>query len=177
MFAIVLALAVGSSPAGVVEDRFDMIEVNRFYNEYGSPVFSQMIFWDWCEDDNTFHVQGWILMGDAWDDTDPEHQKQYEAEVDRWLENIRDAGKKSSIRQSMPYKGKFVGGRMYPAKNYRTGLYESKFLDKGGVMRIIRAPLFRQTDTQTDPERDDRVDFHEEQRRGLKQVSQNSQDN
>jgi hypothetical protein len=61
---LVLASAAGLNPAdGVLaNDRVDLIEVNHFYNERGSLVFDQIIFYDWSAAEGRFHVRAWRLV-------------------------------------------------------------------------------------------------------------------
>ena len=107
------------------------------------------------------------MMRDAFDTTDAAHRREYEAGVDRWLSRISDVARRARIRSQMEYKGKFVGGRLYPTKHHRSGKYQVRFQDDTGVKRLITADLFRETYTFHDPEVDDRKLFSESARRGL----------
>ena len=148
-------------------DHFDMLEVNHFHNRYGSTVFVQLIYWDWHREDGRFRAQGWKIMKDAFDKNDAEHRRRYEAELDLWLSRVSDVVQRSRIRNQMDYKGKFVGGRLYPTKQHRTGKYQVQYYDDAGVMRVITADLFRETHTNHDPEMEDRKHLPEAKRRGL----------
>lgn len=45
---------------GPVEDTVDTMEVNHYYDSQGSEVFTQVIFWEWCDDE--FRVVAWRLQ-------------------------------------------------------------------------------------------------------------------
>lgn len=106
-------------------------------------------------------------MKDAFDKSDPAHQRTYEAALDHWLSRVSDVDQWSRIRSQMQYKGKFVGGRLYPIKQYRTGKYQVRYRDGTGVIRVITADLFRETHTTGDPEMEDRKHLPVEARREL----------
>lgn len=166
MSALLLLFAICGN-GNEVQDHFDMLEVNHFHNQYGAPVFVQLIYWDWFPEDCRFHVQGWRMMKDAYDKTDAAHRREYEAGVDRWLRRVSNISERSRIRSRMEYKGKFVGGRLYPIKHHCTGRYQVRFRDDSGVDRLITANLFRETYTTYDPEVDDRKYLPNNARRGL----------
>ena len=166
MSALLLLFAIGGN-SNEVHDHFDMLEVNHFHNQYGAPVFVQLVYWDWFPNDCRFHVQGWRMMKDAFDPSDTAHRREYEARVDRWLQRISDIAERSRIRSRLEYKGKFVGGRLYPTKHHCTGRYQVRFRDDSGVDRLITADLFRETYTTYDPEVADRKLLPDKARRGL----------
>ncbi len=61
MFKLASILVVLLQPfTPVSEDRFDLIEVNHFYDESGKPVFDQAIFWEWIGD--RYVVQAWRMI-------------------------------------------------------------------------------------------------------------------
>lgn len=165
MAALLLLVAL-SGDSHEIHDHFDMIEVNHFHNQYGAPVFVQLVLWDWYRTDARFHVQGWLMMHDAFDTSDAEHRREYQAELDRWLSQISNVSQRSHIRRHMAYKGKFVGGRLYPVRDHGAGYFRIRYYD-AGVMRVITANLFRETYTTYDPEIDDRRYLPERARRGL----------
>ena len=107
------------------------------------------------------------MMKDAFDETDAAHRREYDARVDRWLRRISNVSERSRIRSRMEYKGKFVGGRLYPTKHHCTGRYQVRFRDDSGVDRLITADLFRETYTTYDPEVADRRFLPDKARRGL----------
>ena len=56
-------LLLGLMPtAPVAEDTADVVEVNRFYDEDGRQVFTQLIFWDWIADQGAFRVFAWRIV-------------------------------------------------------------------------------------------------------------------
>jgi len=168
--AILLLLFAISGNREEIHDHFDMLEVNHFHNRYGSVVFVQLIYWDWHDGDRQFRAQGWKVMEDAFDTSDAEHKQEYEAEIDRRLQHISDVGRRSWIRRQLTYKGKFIGGRLYPTRQHRTGKYLGRFYDKKGVVRVITSDLFRETYTNKDPEVQDRKLMPVDARRGLTPV-------
>jgi hypothetical protein len=46
----------------VVEDTAAVVEVNRYYDEDGRQVFTQLIFWDWLPEESAFRVFAWRLV-------------------------------------------------------------------------------------------------------------------
>lgn len=65
LFAILSATSVATAevPRSIVK-RYttDSIELNHFYNNEGKLNFSQVIFWEWSEDDQETHVRHWVLL-------------------------------------------------------------------------------------------------------------------
>jgi hypothetical protein len=60
MLAAFALIVVSVLPrADVLRESVDLIEVNHFYNENGSHIFDQAIFWDWSTSDERFHVRDW----------------------------------------------------------------------------------------------------------------------
>jgi hypothetical protein len=51
--------------APVVEDRADVIEVNRYYDQDGRQVFVQVIFWDWRAGEGAYRVFAWRMLKTA----------------------------------------------------------------------------------------------------------------
>ena len=59
-------LATGLLPEdNVAVDRVDLIEVNHFYDENAKHVFDQVIFYDWCDENNRYQVRAWRLVKSA----------------------------------------------------------------------------------------------------------------
>ena len=59
MFAAMLLSII---PMGdCVTQRVDLIEINHFYSESAEPVFSQLIFYDWCDESGRYQVRAWRL--------------------------------------------------------------------------------------------------------------------
>ncbi len=44
------------------EVRVDLITIHHFHDEHGNYVFTQLIFSDWCESYDRFHVREWRLV-------------------------------------------------------------------------------------------------------------------
>jgi hypothetical protein len=57
-----LLLAFIPQESGIVRDRVDLLEVNRFHNDEAQPVFVQLIAWEWHDRDGCFHVVDWKLL-------------------------------------------------------------------------------------------------------------------
>jgi hypothetical protein len=55
-------------PAGIDQEdaetrqRVDLIELNHFVDDEGREVFRQLIFYDWSQQHQEFHVRGWRLI-------------------------------------------------------------------------------------------------------------------
>lgn len=59
LIAMVIAAITAQGP---VVDDVDVIEANYYYDECGKLVFSQLVFWEWCEPDSAYHVRAWRLL-------------------------------------------------------------------------------------------------------------------
>jgi hypothetical protein len=146
--------------------KFDMVEVNIYHNEWASPKFAQVIFWDWHQD-NKLHVEYWQMMKDAFLKT-----QEGKKEHDRIRYEIADKSypAPSEIRREFlkntEYRGDFVGGRMWPQKDYKKNVYKTYVWHENRLFMVITKQM-KLTCTQHDPERDDR-EFHPgEFRKGL----------
>ena len=42
-------------------DATDMVEVNHMHSREGEPTFTQVIFWDWDQEDSKYHVRAWTM--------------------------------------------------------------------------------------------------------------------
>ena len=165
---ILLLLLFDINKDPTIVDTFDMIEVNHYHNDWGVEKWSQLICWDWRSYDNSFRVEYWVMMKDAYEKTE-EGEKKWEKQRRKIADQYKDFNQRQSWLNSSQYKGDFEGGKLYPKKDWKSGYYEIQFID-GGVSRTIRAKIFRETYTQHDPEVADR-DFHEtESRRGLRKI-------
>ena len=51
-------------------DYFDRIEVNHYHNEWGAEVWSQLICWDWNPRKGVWRVEHYIMMKDAYKQTE-----------------------------------------------------------------------------------------------------------
>jgi hypothetical protein len=60
-FLLAALLSVVPHDAAVV-DRCDLVELNRFHDEEGHEVFTQLIYFDWHERQGCFHVVDWKLV-------------------------------------------------------------------------------------------------------------------
>ena len=149
-------------------DYFDRIEVNHYHNEWGAEVWSQLICYDWNGRKGVFQVQHYIMMKDAYKETE-EGKKKWDKKVRDYADKIKDWMTRVDFLTSCRYRGDFVGGTYYPFKNFRTGYWQIKFLDKK-FDRIIRSKVFIETRTQYDPEVADREFYATKYRRGLKKL-------
>lgn len=165
-----LALAFFLPKPGVIEDRFDKIEVNIVCNEFGKPFFAQVICYDWvyvAKGKREFKVQYWETMHDAWSSDDPKHRERWEKMVEDIVSGVKEHHIREDIRYGLKYRGKFVGGKKMPRKN-RHGHYEIIYLsNRTGVIRKVTAPVFVLHYSHADPERLNRLIFPESSRRGL----------
>jgi len=62
---LIFVLGVFPQPAGI-QDHFDLIEVNHYYDSRGQLIFDQMIFYEWSQKDARFNVAAWRLMKSPW---------------------------------------------------------------------------------------------------------------
>lgn len=151
-----------------IVDTFDMIEVNHHYNEWGVETWAQLILWDWHEQDSAFHVEHWIMMKDAHEETE-EGEKEWEKKRRKIEQKIKSIELRERWLWASQYRGDFVGGKFFPIKNWTNRYYEVKYND-GKHDRLIRAKIFRETHTQYDPESRDRQTHKD--RRGLTKLGE-----
>ena len=149
-------------------DYFDRIEVNHYHNEWGAEVWSQLICWDWNPRKGVWRVEHYIMMKDAYKQTE-EGKKKWDKKIRDIADKIKDWLTRVDFLSSCRYRGDFVGGTYYPLKNFRTGYWEVKFFEKK-IDRIIKSKIFIETYTQHDPEAVDRQFFPTDFRRGLKKL-------
>lgn len=170
MISVMLAVALSAkiNLDNTIVDRFDMVEVNHFYNEWGFEVWSQVVFWDWHDLHKTFHVQHWIMMRDAYEITE-EGKKKHEELVREAESKYKDVNTRMALRSVSDYKGDFIGGKLYPKKDWKNNIYVIQYTDESKIPRRIEAKQFRETHTQEDPEREDKRNYPEASRRKLKQ--------
>ena len=147
----------------VVRDRFRLIEINHVLNEVGSPVFDQLIYWDWDRESCAFVCQGWRMMPDSRELT-LRGKILWDQETADWLEGF-GAVERMRLRKRRGYMGEFVGGILLPRRQ-PNGDYLVRYTDNG-VDREIRAGIMRETWTQRDPERDNQTAWPTGNRRGL----------
>lgn len=57
-----LLFAVVPLSDGTLAESCDLIELNHFYDEKGSEVFIQNIFYDWSDRESRFNVRAWRLV-------------------------------------------------------------------------------------------------------------------
>jgi len=134
----------------VVEDHFDMVEINHLYNDNGNLVLDQIIYWDW-EGDN-FHVVDWRPIKDG---RETLTSKEY---------NIRKNQQPMFRGERLPVVPKWVGSQMVPVK--RDNIYRVIWWD-GNVLRKVTCDVLMTTWTQNDPELEDRELWPKIRRRGL----------
>jgi hypothetical protein len=62
MFAACLA-AWGLNPSNEpLNETVDLIEINHFHDDQGRPLFDQLLFYDWSDEQGRFQVRDWRLM-------------------------------------------------------------------------------------------------------------------
>ena len=109
---------------------------------------------------------------DAWIEETEEGKKKWDKKIRDKADKIKDWMTRISFLNDNRYRGEFVGGKYYPSKNFRTGYWEVKFLDKG-FRRIIKSKIFVESRTKYDPETADREFYSIKYRRGLKKIPTN----
>jgi hypothetical protein len=62
MITLLLALSITSRV--VLTDCVDLAEVNHFHGDDGKLVFTQLIFWDWCNTRKRYVVRQWQIVDD-----------------------------------------------------------------------------------------------------------------
>jgi hypothetical protein len=43
-------------------EHVDCVEVNHFHSIQGEPAFTQLILWDWDQEDSAYHVRSWKMI-------------------------------------------------------------------------------------------------------------------
>lgn len=63
-FVVWATKAHGASPAigSLAVERVDLVEVNHYYDENGTRLLDQAIFYDWCDVTARYQVRGWRLL-------------------------------------------------------------------------------------------------------------------
>jgi hypothetical protein len=134
MISIIFILLFRIDHNAPTVDTFDMIEVNHKFNEWGACQLDQVITWDFHKEDHKFHVEWWKNMRDA-------RKKTKEGEA-KWLKKRREIADKikvwetrKSFLANTDYRGEFIGGKLMPKKNHRTGYWEIKIQDENRTNR------------------------------------------
>jgi hypothetical protein len=60
MYAIILLFGLNQTEI-VVQNSFDMVELNHVYAHDGREIFAQFIFWNYCPEINAFVVDEWMF--------------------------------------------------------------------------------------------------------------------
>ncbi len=154
----------------VLEDHFDVIEVNHHYNEWGQEVWSQLILWDRRGANGELIVQHFIMMSDAYKKT-TKGEKEHKKWQDKTAKTV-PLTRLNQFHSETNYRGDFVGGRYFPVKSWREGCHVVKYIDESRRRRTIKGTIFRESHTLFDPERDNRKNYPEQSRRGLRNEDQ-----
>ena len=112
---ILLLLLFRIDNSSTVVDTFDRIEVNHHYNEWGAEVWTQLICWDWNPRKGVFRVEHYIMMKDAYKETE-EGKKKWDKKVRDIADKIKDWMTRVDFLSSCRYRGDFVGGKYYPVR-------------------------------------------------------------
>lgn len=81
-----LWMILGASPSTpVVQDQVDLIEVNHYYDSQGKLIFDQVIFYEWSQASERYHVTAWRLLKSS--RQVPRKRWSDGAYVARWLDN------------------------------------------------------------------------------------------
>ena len=166
LILLLLLFRIDNDPATV--DTFDMIEINHYHNAWGCEQWSQLICWDRSSYDNKYHVSHWTMLRDAYEKTE-KGEADWEKIRQKIAKEYKDFNEKLGWLNNSEYKGDFIGGKLFPRKDWKSGYYNIKYI-QGGIPRVIRSKSFRQTYTQTDPEIDDRKIYNQDIRRGLTEI-------
>ncbi len=167
IFAILLLFKIGHDTT--IVDTFDMVEVNHYHNDVGAERWSQLIFWDWDLGKTRLNVHYWKIMKGAYEKT-KEGENKWNKRVRDIADNIKNWENRKHFLDNAKYHGEFIGGKLFPVKNYKSGYYEIIFYEKYGshsIRRKLQAKTFRETHTTYDVEVFDRKKFHQDYRRGL----------
>jgi hypothetical protein len=60
MIALLFALVIGTSTPQPV--KAELVEVNHYHDSLGTPVFSQLIFYEWSSQRKRFDIREWRLI-------------------------------------------------------------------------------------------------------------------
>jgi len=115
-------MLLGASPqATVVQDQFDLIEVNHYYDSQGRLVFDQVIFYEWSHSDDRFQVAAWRLMKSS--GQFPQKCWHDESYVSQWRdgETLRRV-KAHAVRETWTQYDPELLERDYLPREYRRGL-------------------------------------------------------
>lgn len=55
-------LSGGAAEETVIQQRVDLIELNHFLDNTGRHVFDQVVFYQWSEEQQIYHVKAWRLV-------------------------------------------------------------------------------------------------------------------
>ena len=120
MTALLLFLTVEIPHSGALQDHFDLVEVNHYFDSNGRLVFDQQIWWQ-LDDDGHYQVEAW-----------------------RMLKGVRGPQKPRPVGDQSPPE--FVGGHAAPMFDYTRRLWVSKWFDQTcQVNRVVTATAFKET--------------------------------
>lgn len=159
---MVFALGLSDSNPRELLRTYSEIEINHVVNGFGTPVFDQIIVWDWSREKKRKHVSAWRMLRNCRFPTligALRWQKRVETQLRKT--DFRD---RQAVRGSMLYRGDFVYGPWYPTRT-PDGWRLDLMIDD--VKCRCLATSFRETWTTNDPERDDRDHWPETNRRGF----------
>lgn len=148
----IIAISINPAPDGRTDDMCDRIELNHFYEEDGSHVFDQFVFWDWNYDESRWEVVDWRLI-----------------EGCRVLEDGELLDWQRTHPRGPPYVPRLRGDVLPRRIRHRRGsIYAVEWWDKKDRrFRQVQAKLFNQTWTAYDPELANREALPQEKRRRL----------
>lgn len=166
VFFLVMA-GLNHQPMATLTDRFDLVEVNHFHDEFGFPVFDQLIFRNWHRSTHGFRVEAWVMLRNGRVFT-AQGQAAFDKELDEVASRLSllDA---MDLRRSARYRGDYEGGRSHPQ---RFGTRYITWFHQDGWTREIHTASMIETWTQYDPERIDRRHLAESERKGFRAVGE-----
>lgn len=144
--------------------KYDILEVNHVHDQWGFPIFVQLIAWDWDRHTKRHHVQAWRILRDGYELDNKEHREAFEKHVEQVKSKYNSMGMRQRVANSVKYRGKYVGGHDYPRRQLG-GLFVARWTDDG-VTRVALAEALLERHTQHDPELEDRHEWPETARRG-----------
>lgn len=161
MYALLLALfsVVPINDVSILEDKFDKVEINHFYDVDGKFVYDQIIWYDWDYEFNQHKVVSWKLVKDSRTDK-PENIRGRE-EWEKRFEKDPDI---------LPFNPIFFGDDpIIPRLDRRTNTYKSIFYHND-FLHKVESKYKSETWTQYDPELVDREFYDKSKRPDLKSI-------
>lgn len=142
----------------ILEERFDVIEINHFYDDKDELIFTQMLFREYDPNLNRFKLQAWRMMKSS------NKVKLTEQQAIEFKKSI--AHLDESIQYKLLIKNSLKDDmrKYFPTKERDDYVF---MFEDGEVTRKIRTKSIKETFTTSDPELEDREFWPKEKRREL----------